>query len=246
MRFELIPLLERMQQFYQLPRNSQRFSTYLDMLLGESREDVVLPIAAFNPLGKELVMEKLKQLINMRAEELMQEVISEVNASIGSSDKRTISVGLNLLDDIGGAWSERFTTDYSSKFDFGSLHKRNFCLPSFWTSETLSAEMIGPRTKEYLFRTLYWLEHGKPQSLRDHMDQEVFVYSNTRKGRVRQLDDDFLADTEVFYEQHADSTDHNLIFNFFYGDAACEVLHQKTRGISEQAGFRYADYLADE
>ncbi|MEM7382706.1 MAG: hypothetical protein AAF361_16170, partial [Bacteroidota bacterium] len=166
MRFELIPLLERMQQFYQLPRDRQRFSTYLDMLLGESREDVVLPIAAFNPLGKELVMEKVKQLIDMRAEELMQEVIFEVNGSLKIPDNRTISVGLNLLDDIGGAWSDRFTTDYSSKFDFGSLHKRNFCLPSFWTSETLSVEMIRPRTKEYLYRTLYWLEHGKPQSLR--------------------------------------------------------------------------------
>jgi len=246
MKFELMPLLEKMEEFYLLPRSKQRFPNYLNLLLDKRKEDIELPIAAFNPLGTELVLKKLRELIQLGAEPLIGELIDAINPRLLESENRKIHLALNLVDDIGGAWSHKYTTDFSSKFDFGSVLKRNFCLPYFWTSEPFSPEMVVKRAQEYLYRTVYRLENKKPETLREHLYQEVAVQIQVNSADGSAWNRDFTELMEKRLKDHGDSTDYGRIFNFFYGDEACATLGYPTYGFPKNAGFHYAVYLASQ
>ncbi len=247
MPFKHLPLLERMESFYQLPRDRQRFDTYLDVLIGPDREDVVLPIASFNPMGKDLVLEKIKELRAVDAETLIQTTVEYVNANWAALTNDVYTVALNLVDDIGGAWSNKYTTDYTSKFDQAGMAKRHFCLPVFFTSENYDATLVRERVLEYLYRTIHWLHLGKPETLQQHLDQEIFVQRHVKSYKDLTFDPEELQMMErLLTQQGPENSDYNTIFNFFYGDSACELLNYPCYGVPEMAGFRYAAYLAEE
>lgn len=247
MPFKLLPLLERMESFYELPRDRQRFDTYLDMLIGPDRQDIVLPIASFNPMGKGLVLEKIKELRALEAEGLIASAIENVNANWAALTNDIYTVALNLVDDIGGAWSNKYTTDYTSKFDHGGMVKRHFCLPVFFTSEAYHSELILQRAQEYLYRTIHWLHLGKPETLQQHLDQEIFVQRQLGLSKPNTMGVEEARIMEDLLAKHgAGNTDYNTIFNFFYGDAACELLNYPSYGVPVMAGFRFAALLAEE
>ncbi|WP_146129831.1 hypothetical protein [Flagellimonas meridianipacifica] len=231
-----------MESLYKLPRDRARFEAYLTLLQGSQKGDMHLPIAGYNPMGKGFVLDKIRELKKLGAEQLMEEAIKEVNEELRDQPLKEIEVTLNLVDDVGGAWSNRATVDFSSKFLIEPLIKRNFCTPHIWTSEQLTKDIIINRTKEYLFRTFYWTQHGKPKSLKDHVSQETYVASKIDyKGKDLHID---LKDAKDFYSQNQDSQDYSLLFNFFYGDKASEVLNYATYGSSENLGFIFSRYLA--
>lgn len=244
MAFILMPLLERMEQFYNLPRDRQRFETYLEMMLDDKRQDLELPIAAFNPMGKDLVLAKIRELRQIGAEEILAEAIASVNANVIPDSE--IRVAINLVDDLGGAWSNRYSTDYTSKFAFAPTLKRNFCLPFFFTGEAYTSESIRRNVSEYMFRSIYVLQHGSPETLQGHLDQEVFVAQQLQAKEASSLTELELELVKNHASEHADSTDYNLIFNFFYGDRAGEALGYQAYGMPEQGGFYYAIWLAQQ
>jgi hypothetical protein len=244
MKFALIPLLNKMEEFYLLPQNRQRFNTYLDILLDETKKDIALPIAAFNPMGKELVLKKIRELMNLETEPLISELIDTINLTLPDSIDRKINLAVNLVDDVGGAWSNKYTTDFSSKFGFESILKRNFCLPYFWTSEKFSEELVVRRTREYMLRTQYWLDNKKPETLREHLDQEVCVQTHLNLPIGNGLDQESVEVVEKLFKENRDSIDYGFIFNFFYGDEACEALGYITYGFPKNAGFKYATHVA--
>jgi len=63
MIFEALKVLHKIKQLYELPRTKKRFDKYLLLLQGPEKKEMILPIASFNPMGKELAMEKLNRLI---------------------------------------------------------------------------------------------------------------------------------------------------------------------------------------
>ncbi len=236
MKFTLIPMLNKMEQLYQMPKTQERFEQYLLMLQGNQKGELILPIMGYNPMAKENVLLKLRALKKLKAEQIIENELKNINATLKTKDKRTIEVVLNIADDVGGAWSNFYTTDFASKFDINALVNRNFCAPYFWTSEDYTEALIAQRTREYAYRTLYWLENGKPKTLEAHFNQEVFVQKNTTTKDS--TDHTRLpAELETFYLKHLESVDYSLIFNFFYGDAASESLAFATYGIPNHAGF---------
>ena len=50
MTAELLPIIETMLDFYQKPRAPERFHAYLQLLQGNTKNDLVLPIGGFNPM----------------------------------------------------------------------------------------------------------------------------------------------------------------------------------------------------
>jgi len=182
-------------------------------------------------MGTDYILSKLNELQNLDAEQVTQKELEKINANINSNKNQTIQVVLNLADDIGGAWTDRYTTDFSSKFEIQAFVKRNFCAPYFWASETYTKELIIQRTREYAYRTLHVIENGKPTTLKDHIQQEVYVQFHS--NNIFQIS-----------ENNADSEDYNLIFNFFYGDEASESLAYKTYGIGKNAGWDYVEFIA--
>ena len=242
MKFQLRPILQEMKELYAQPISPERFQAYLSKLQGGKKGDLQLPISGFNPMAKGHVLEKIEALEKVGAEELMREVISKFNHKINSSDERTVEVVLNLADDLKGAWTNFYTTDFDSKFKINAFVHRNFCLPFFWTSENYSEELVKQRTEEYLNRTLYWMEKKRPKSLREHLEQEVFVAQNMEgKEQLAHLNFDKIA---AHFLTHQDSEEYNLIFNFFYGDVGSENLGYKKFGVKEISGFEYARFVA--
>lgn len=231
-----------MQEFYQTPHTRERFEQYLFMLQGKQKNDMILPIGGYNPMAKEHVLSKINELQDLDAEQIIQHELGNINTHLKSKEDRMIQVVLNLADDIGGAWTDRYTTDFSSKFEMQALVKRNFCTPYFWANETYTKELIIQRTREYAYRTLHVIENGKPGTLKDHVEQEIYVqiHSNDKP----QISENNHSEIEKFYLQNTDSEDYNLIFNFFYGDETSELLAYKTYGIEKNAGWNYVKSIA--
>lgn len=243
MKFELVPVFEKMKAIYQLPY-AQRFEKYLYLLQAGNKDELKRPIAGYNPMAKPAVLEKLQNLMALQAEALAAAELEVINQSLSDQNEKTIQVALNLADDQGGAWTNFYTTDFSMKFQINPLVNRHFCAPYLWTSEQYSETLIRQRVRAAAFRTIYWLENGAPLNLAQHLASEVFVQSKTQPAS-KQFNLDF-SKTEAFYSANHLSEDYHLIFNFFYGDEASKLLGFTTYGRASNEGFAYAKLLASK
>lgn len=241
MNFELIPVLERMEAIYQLPY-AQRFERYLYLLQEGNKEALKLPIAGYNPMGKPAVLAKLRNLMGLQAETIAIQELNRINQAIGRADEETIQVVLNLADDLGGAWTNFCTTDFSMKFQISPLVNRRFCTPYFWTSEQATEALIRQRVRAAAFRTIHYLDHAAPITLAQHLASEIFVQKKL-SNPVEQKAKDF-SEIRTFYLVHEGSEDYHLIFNFFYGDEAAQLMGFPSFGRSKNEGFQYANFLS--
>ena len=231
-----------MKEFYLKPISEERFAEYLSKLQGDTKGDMILPISGYNPMAKNHVLQKIHELEELQAESIILEVIEEVNRG-AVSDAETYKVVLNLADDFKGAWTNKHTTDYESKFKINALVSRKFCAPYFWTTEQYTRDLVFRRTKEYLSRTRYRQGKGRLVSLEDHFLQEVFVGEQGGDDFNKVNQQDFLK-IATFYKEHKKSEDYDLIFNFFYGDDASASLAFRQFGIRNITGFEYAKLFA--
>ena len=240
MRFQLLPVVDIMIELYQSPINADRFTKYMKILQGNSPGDISLPITYYNPMGKEHVLKKLLDLKAFDIENVMKDTLNLINETISSKDSISVRVSPALADDLGGGWTNRFTTDYDSKFNINDLFKRNFCTPLFWVSEAYSIEKIKERTADYCYRVLYRSNNPQPLSLKDHIKQEAYVANqNVFKNKNRPLTN--FENIHRFYLDHKNSTGYPTIFNFLYGDSASKELGHAAYGIREEwAGYTYA------
>jgi hypothetical protein len=245
MTFSLYPILQEIKEFYQNPISGERFVEYLKKLQGGSKGDMKLPIGGFNPMAKPHLLEKIADLEEINAEALMIDSLNEVNKSISKDVKEEITVVLNLADDLLGGWTNRYTTDFDSKFKINALVNRSFCTPYFWTSEHYNAKEVKDRTREYAFRTIYWKQNGRLRTLEDHFLQEVFVAKNSTRKWGAEIGGE-LVDLLLWLEEHRNSDDYSLIFNFFYGDEACQSLGYPTFGVGELTGFDVARHFSEK
>ena len=213
------------------------------MLQGETKGDLAFPISGFNPMAKEHVLDQLKEFKKIGAEQIMEDALADINIRFRSHfPNRRFKVALNISDDLKGGWTNRYTSDYDSKFKMNGLISRDFCTPVFWTSEKIIPAEIKRRTLEYAFRVIYWLTNPKPLTLKEHVLQENFVYQQM----VYRNEEEVRCPSQLydFYLQHEYSSDYTLIFNFFYGDKASLSLGFPTYGInSDITGFDHAGNL---
>jgi len=249
MKFEIVNTLDKVKELYTLPKTKERFDKYLFLLQGQRQNELILPIAGFNPMGNQRATEKLDQLISLNAEGIAQEELVKINETFQIKDDSTIQVGINLVDDVGGAWSNYYTMDYASKFEFESLLKRSFCTPYFWTSEIFSEHIIQVRIREYVYRTLFWILNGKPETVYELMQQEIFINKNSNlhgddKTNVHPSIDKAYKSFENIYKAYKDSKEYGLKFNLFYGDTASRQLAYLCYGVNEVTGFDYARFLS--
>jgi hypothetical protein len=242
MAFQLSPILDTMIGLYSKPRSLERFNEYLKILKGDTIDDMVVPIGNYNPMGKEHLLERLMELKTLNAETIAEETLSEINKKIEKEMKAEFNVYLSVGDDLHGGWTNRFVTDYDSKFRINALIKRNFCTPLFFTSEPFTPELIRKRTLEYALRTLYRMKAEEPLTLKDHIEQEKFIAQKSNKDPLAPECD--FESLHAFYNRHQEKEQHDVIFNFLFGDDASMQLGYPAHGIKEAfAGFRYAERL---
>jgi len=243
MKFQLKPILSEIKDLYSKPISTERFKEYISKLQGGTKGDLALPIAGFNPMAKEHILQKISELEGHKAETIMEETIKEFNIKLDDSHSKEITVVLNIADDLKGGWTNFFSTDFDSKFKLNAFVSRKFCVPYFWTSESYSRELIKSRTLEYLNRTLYRLNNPQPKTLEEHLEQEIFsvtvennCYQNYKEANFRKI--------ENYYSENKQSEEYDRIFNFFYGDEGSESLGYKKYGIERPLGYEYAKQIS--
>jgi hypothetical protein len=82
MKFELLPTIELMIDLYERPRTFERFQEYLKILQGKEKDDLEIPIVGFNPMAKEHVLDKLRELEQLGAENVIKETLDSLNAHL--------------------------------------------------------------------------------------------------------------------------------------------------------------------
>jgi hypothetical protein len=233
MTFTVFPILDWMAELYAEPISQDRFKTYLVKLQGNSRGDLELPIMAYNPMAKGHGLRAVNALRELGAEAIMQESLDRLK--LLPDEEGEVRVVLNLADDVGGSWTNRHVTDYEATFRTSALVKRSFCTPYLWMSENYSEALIRRRCLAAAARFSHTFVHGIPLTLQDHIEQERFV------GEIVGTDREDIPDhVMTFANDHSNSEDYALIFNFFYGDAASNALGYRAYGIPDLAGFHYA------
>ena len=245
MKFELVPILKKLRDLYVIPRGPDRFQAYLNVATGgaSATKDIPYPpLIAVNPMAKEHALEFVEALISLGAEDAVTTVLEEANVRLASVKfVNTIKVGLSVLDDLKGGWTNRTFND-AARFKVGeTLGKAGWVCVPVWTSEAPNLEALRMVVLEFACRAAFVVQHGDPKSLREMIKQEgtVAAFAN----RVLEFDHEELEYSRAVIAPHLDSTHQPTVIACLYGDEAAKELGYPPLGLSRNAGFQVA--LAD-
>jgi hypothetical protein len=116
LRVSYLPVLQILRELYVQPRDAQRFQRYVATLTGGS-DDVVLPIGVANPLARAHALVKIDELLALGADALGAEAAATAARRLkGIAADVEIKASVVLADDVGGGWTNRFTTEASVRF----------------------------------------------------------------------------------------------------------------------------------
>jgi hypothetical protein len=240
MAFQLEPMLETMIAFYEMPRGQMRFETYIDNI-NQRKNDPLIAWSAYNPMGKEHVLERLWQLKNANAEEIAANEIQKIKDSFPL--EKNVVVTIALADDWKGGWTNSFTTHYQSLFQIKNCLQRQQCIPYFWTSEPMPNEQeIAQRIRTYLLNFVFQSAGKSPQNLAENLLLWTKIEANLLKKNI------FIEKTELelikeLYEKNAKTAALSFIIPFLYGDEAVQNSGHAPLGMSKMQGFDMAKYL---
>ena len=238
MRLEFVRLLQIQRDLYSLPRGWERFQAYLRTMTDEQTGDLALPLVAMNPMGKDHVPALLDDYLRLDADRAAERAVSDL--ADGHQDvQAAFKVGLVIADDLKGGWTNRYASEFSSRFETRAIHKRGWLLGILWTSEIASTETAVSEARMTVHRGAYLERHGEAHTLREMLVQEGFVGAKAGcEGPVLDVDD--LAYTRVVIGPLLDARDRATIIASLFGDAAARDLGYPPRGLSPRAGFALA------
>lgn len=236
MELEPLPLLEAQRSIYALPPGLGRFQTYLNVMR-QGTDDIVLPLSQMNPMGKGHVAELAHQLIAFAAEDVVAGVCAELRPRLVRLDA-DLQVGLVLIDDAAGGWTNRFLTDATERFKNEADVKRGWSVVFVWTGETWDADKVKLETRRAVYRSLYKLRHGLPKTLRQMMRQEgLAAYFASAETQLSQED---LRRSRKIISAQLETKHYPTAFACFYGDAGALAAGYPALKLPEMAGLEVA------
>jgi hypothetical protein len=152
-----------------------------------------------------------------------------------------IKAALVLVDDVGGGWTNRYTTEAMVRFPGRGALKRPFANGLVWTSESPTADDLHQEVLAAIYRVAYQQRHGLPTTLAEMLDQEGLagVFAGARPN----LDDAALQGAREIIYAHVANATYPTAFACLYGDEAASQLGYQPLGLPPRAGFAVA--LAD-
>jgi hypothetical protein len=238
--FQLVPLLEIMRDYHRLPRNQERFEAYISMVTGGAQQtaDLALaPLVAMNPMGKDHVLERLEAWIELDAERCVAALLEEAAPRL-EVVLPPLKIGLVIVDDLKGGWTNRYFNDAGFRFKLTGIKKTGWVSVPLWSSEAPNLERLRLQTLETVARVAYFWQRGEPQTLREMLRQEGQVAAFA--GREVTLDADDLLYTRAILELLLDSMHQPTVMAALYGDEAAISLGYPPLGVSPRAGFELA------
>jgi hypothetical protein len=210
-----------MLEIYAMPLDMVRFNAYLQFLQGGITGAMHRPVGGYNPMGKDHMRASLDSLVQLNAEEFIQDELQVLNQDSPISENWICA--LNVCDDLHGGWTNRYSTDFDIRFRYQGLYNRQMAMIILWSSEIPSYELLAQRTKEAIARIHYWMRHGMPTNLVESVRQEQQVHLKVFGEQVK------LGQEQIAYlDQYSESEDYLQQFAFFYGDEGCKALGYPT------------------
>lgn len=239
MKLQIVPTLSQLLAIYQLPHGPQRFEAYLAATVDEaqSSQQVRLPpLIAANPMADAQTTTKLKQWLALAAEDVAAAWLPEIEAEL--SPQQHLQIGLSLLDDASGSWTNRYLNDYELRF--GQQISGWLTVP-LWSSDSPSLKLLRLTLRSAIARSVWQQQHGPAVTLRQMLQQEGYALAFADASFS--LNNVTIDHSRKMLAPHLSSDSLNskaLIFTCLYGDAAANEVGYPTLGLPPNAGFAVA------
>jgi hypothetical protein len=102
-------------------------------------DDVVVPIGIANPMAREHALARVDELIALDADSMGAAAARTADDRLRDVPGPEIKASIVLADDVGGGWTNRYTTEAMVRFPGRGALKRPFATALVWTSETPGA-----------------------------------------------------------------------------------------------------------
>ncbi len=237
MKFEFVPTLEKLLEVYRVPIGQARFDAYIAATVGgaQSRADLaLLPLVSANPMAKAHLNTTLETWLELGVDTATQKIVQSLEP-VWSLDV-AYKVGLTLLDNQKGGWTNRFLNDW--EFRFPSKINPDWIVVPLWVSEAPSFEILEVAIRAAVARVVWQWQHGVPQTLLEMLHQEGFAQSFA--GLKPTLETDDLEYSRVVLAPFLQSVEKPVQFACLFGDAAAREVGYVALGLSAFAGFEVA------
>ena len=238
----LLPLLHTQRELYRIPRGWERFRAYLQTIT-QGTDAIVVPLLHMNPMGKEHVAEKLDQILALGAEEIATAALAEAERRLARVEGR-LEVGLVVVDDAQGGWTNRYLTEAGMRFPTPSRResyalRKGWAIVPIWTSEDWDREGLRAAVLAETYRALHLKRHGPPRTLREMMRQEglTVAFVGTRAPSLAPDELEYVRD---IITPHLDSDRFPTAFACLYADEAALSVGYPPLGLPPRAGFAVA------
>jgi hypothetical protein len=246
MRLEYVPLLQIQRDLHRMPRDYARFRQYLRVMISDDGTGLDLPpLGIMNPMGKEHMTALLDALLALDADRIAADVVAAASADLADSPGE-FKIGLVVVDDLKGGWTNRYATEFTLRFPRGPARKTrpkwlkdDWLTAAVWGSEPASEKAIREAVRTAAHRAAYLQRHGSPSTLRDMLAQEGNVLA--RAGCTDPaLDAEDIEYTREVLIPYLDAEDMRTAIECLFGDAAGRTLGFTPRGLSFRAGLALA------
>jgi len=251
MDIRLVPTLAVQRELYAMPAGTERFQWYLKQMLGDSAEDVRLPITAVNPMGKEHCLTAVETLQALEAEREVSRAIDDARKRLRKADG-VAQVCINLVDDLAGGWTNRYFTE--AQLRFGSdqaqrANRRQYVVVPAWTSETYTRDLIRRETMAAVYRHAWRARHGLARTLGEMLHAEGLALrfagaeDDASSLLVPSLSAEVLSKARGVIDVNREAEEFSTQFACFFGDEAAMEVGYPRLAVAHRAGFAVA--LAD-
>ncbi len=238
MKLEYVRLLGVQRELFRVPRGRERFLKYLDAMLDPETGELRLPLSAMNPMAGDHVPRFLDLLEAMRVEEAAERAVSET-AAVLTAEPGEYRVGLVTVDDFGGRWTNRATTELAHFSEESAIHERGWITGMLWTSETYGLTEIQEEIRVSIHRTAYAAQRRPARTLREILLQEGHAL-RMAGARNPALEPSALVRTRETLLPLLDRDDQPTLVAALFGDAAARELGFPLLGLPNRAGLALA------
>jgi hypothetical protein len=240
MKFVAEPMLKTLLEVYRVPPGKDRFDAYINATIaGATRaQDVACPpLVMANPMAKDHANQQLEVWLELGAEEELARILEEANQAFSKLEfEKFVHVGLTLVDDLKGGWTDSILTDWSLRFP-EKINLSWVCVP-LWTKYPQTLEILRTNTKMATARFVWQAQHGTAVTLREMLAQEGFAQAFAGAKALMPRED--LAYTQAVLEPLLENTDKPTLLAALYGDDAAKRVGYPALGLSDDAGLELA------
>ena len=234
---ELLRLLPQQRALYDMPRDMDRFRAYIAQMTGGS-DDILLPIGAMNPMGKDKAVAAYDSLLAVQAEDVAERTLESARHRL-SAIRGSLRVAVVVLDDAQGMWSSADEGE-SSQWESDALAKRGFAVAQFLSSKApYTAAKVGPAVLAAVYNSAWLQSHGVPKTLGDVLQQVGFRAAFA--GLKPALGADALAHASCIVAAHLSARAKSPeAYAAMFGDEQARARGITPLGLPARAGFELA------